>query len=115
MSEEKFILPGELLDAVGVPAAIRSDVAYRILCSKLCAVVEAVLRDGRGPIRVDPGRVKEIASQDLRTIDPRRVALVLERPIGDPIEAWSFELATVEEIQIANRREALWRMGKSRN
>lgn len=115
MSDE-FLLPHEVLDAVGVPNAARAHVAYQVLAAKYVALVEAVVKKTGEPIEISLDRVKEIYDQDALTTDPAEVAMVAERKLNsEPGPIVFVGLASVEEIRAANRRYALARMGARRN
>jgi len=117
MAEPEFLLPHEILSGVGVPDAMRAEVQYRVVTGKYCAIVEAAMRvTGGEPLQMSLDRVKEILAMTPRT-DPREMVIVVEEkaPPGEPGPLVNVRLATVAEIQDANRRYALLRMGARRN
>jgi hypothetical protein len=110
-----FLLPHEVLDGAGVPGEIRYEIAYRVLCAKYCALVEAVLAGNGGkPLELDLDRVREINEQDWRTTDPAELVMVAEDATDRPAVK-RVRLAATHEVKDANRRYALHRMGGSRN
>jgi hypothetical protein len=112
----EFLLPHEILAGGGVPDALRDDVQYRVVTSKYCALVEAAMKvTGGEPLRVSLERVKEIHAMTHHT-DPSETVMVAEtKPGGIPGPIIEVRLATIAEIQDANRRYALSRMGARRN
>jgi hypothetical protein len=116
MAEPEFLLPHEILSGVGVPDAMRAEVQYRVVTGKYCAIVEAAMKvTGGEPLQISLDRVKEILSMTTLT-DPREMVMVaeLKNPPG-PGPLVDVRLATIQEIQDANRRYALSRMGARRN
>ena len=116
MAEPEFLLPHEIMAGAGVPDAYRSDVQAKVVTAKYCGLVEAAMRlTGGAPITVSLDRVKEILAMTPLT-DPREIVRVAEdKPGGLPGPLIEVRLATVAEIQDANRRYALSRMGARRN
>jgi hypothetical protein len=117
MAEPEFLLPNEMLAGAGVPDAFRGDVQYRVVTAKYCALVEAAMKlTGGEPLQLDLDRVKEILAMTHLT-DPREMVMVAEEKDspGEPGPLITVRLATVAEIQTANRRYALQRMGARRN
>lgn len=111
---DDFQLPHEQMNAVGVPDHLRDHVALQVQTAKYNALVEAVMKltDGE-PIEIDLNRVKDILAMTPLT-DPRESVMVVESTEEKDPRVY-VRLATVDEIQAANRRYALARMGGRRN
>lgn len=112
---DDFMLPHELMDGARIPDGLRDRVGYQIVCAKYLAFVEQVMHlTGGEPVEVSAERVKEIVAFTHLT-DPREVVMVKEETDEPGADIYRVSLATVEEIQAANRRYALSRMGARRN
>lgn len=88
--------------------------AFMQLAAKQVALIEAAVElNGGDPIVVRADRINEIILSDPLTMPIEDVALSVEE--GDGEGNISFRLGTLDEVEEFRHREALRRMGPSRN